>query len=200
MGKRSRVWRSSSIGAGSPLDKIFCRDPADAWEVKSAPAPPPPPPPDNPAVTDRPSPPPSTPPHGETDLEVVEALPPTPKKRIASPRAPIFSEARKKAPEGRPTSPVIFSVEASCQEPSTEDFVPKKPEKLFESCFFCKNVLRANKPIYMFGYMRAFCSPFCRAKQMKLEGVVLTTNTKASEVSPTYVDKKSGSTRSQLSS
>ncbi|KAG1334010.1 putative WAS/WASL-interacting protein family member 1 [Cocos nucifera] len=151
MGKRSRMLRSFSLGAGSPLDKIFCRDPANAWEVKSALAPPPSPPPANPAVIDRPSPPPSPPPHGETDLEVVDALPATPKTMIASPRAPIHSEARKEAPEGSPTSPVIFSVEASCQEPSAEDFVPKKPEELFESCFFCEKVLEANEPIYMFG-------------------------------------------------
>lgn len=140
--------RSSSFGATSPLDKIFCPDPADAWEERSAPIPPPPMPPANPAVTDCPPPP---PPHVDTDLEVVESLPLTPKTRIASLRAPIPSEAGKEAPEESLTSPVIFSVEASCREPSTEDFVPAKPGELFKSCFLCKKVIEAKEPVYMFG-------------------------------------------------
>ncbi|KAL5792885.1 hypothetical protein ACOSP7_001479 [Xanthoceras sorbifolium] len=41
-----------------------------------------------------------------------------------------------------------------------------------EKCYFCKKRMRQEDEAFMYGYLRAFCTPLCRDKQIVVDKVV----------------------------
>ncbi|CAL9245295.1 unnamed protein product [Arabidopsis halleri] len=74
------------------------------------------------------------------------------------PRAPSFSE---KHPDEY--------VGPSDWLPADKDTAQVQVNNFLELCRFCKKNLRHDEDVFMYGYLGAFCSKQCRAKQMALD-------------------------------
>ncbi|VYS61282.1 unnamed protein product [Arabidopsis thaliana] len=70
------------------------------------------------------------------------------------PRAPSFSEKHPKY------------VGSSDWLPAEKDKAQVQLTNFLELCRFCKKNLRHDEDVFMYGYLGAFCSKQCRAKQM----------------------------------
>ncbi|KAF7146658.1 hypothetical protein RHSIM_Rhsim04G0199800 [Rhododendron simsii] len=63
----------------------------------------------------------------------------------------------------------IFTVGSAAEKEKDEK---KEDERRWEcplSCFHCKKEIGENKDVFMYGYLRAFCSTKCREIQIELE-------------------------------
>ncbi|KAH7842799.1 hypothetical protein Vadar_009394 [Vaccinium darrowii] len=63
----------------------------------------------------------------------------------------------------------IFTVGSSVGREKDERKVDEWRWEFPFSCFLCKKKIQENKDLFMYGYLRAFCSPKCRGIQIDLE-------------------------------
>ncbi|XP_058212158.1 uncharacterized protein LOC131324270 [Rhododendron vialii] len=63
----------------------------------------------------------------------------------------------------------IFTVGSAAEKEKDEKKEDKRRWELPLSCFHCKKEIGENKDVFMYGYLRAFCSTKCREIQIELE-------------------------------
>ncbi|KAI8561285.1 hypothetical protein RHMOL_Rhmol04G0326800 [Rhododendron molle] len=63
----------------------------------------------------------------------------------------------------------IFTVGSAAEKEKDEKKVDERRWEFPLSCFHCKKEIGENKDVFMYGYLRAFCSTKCREIQIELE-------------------------------
>ncbi|KAL6968294.1 hypothetical protein U1Q18_034097 [Sarracenia purpurea var. burkii] len=76
------------------------------------------------------------------------------------------------------SSPTQESVDASGKEPIGQ---------FLDKCYYCKEKIRDNTEVFMYSYLRAFCTAECRDRQIVLDNVVekASGKSKGMQVGPT---------------
>ncbi|XP_059666285.1 uncharacterized protein LOC132311812 [Cornus florida] len=83
-------------------------------------------------------------------------------KTVVPPAVPVA------APETRPW---IFTIESPVREKETKkkDKVDEGYRMFLQACFRCKKKFKPHNDVFMYGYLRAFCSHECRDDQLDLD-------------------------------
>ncbi|KAK9083766.1 hypothetical protein Scep_030237 [Stephania cephalantha] len=111
-------------------------------------------------------------------LSPIEPLRPRWRKRAAETRLPANANTTKAARSAakpsnqKPLQPVVFTLGSPASETLTSeadcfvDSVNERTGAFFEACFLCKRRIGDQDDVFMYSYLRAFCSPECRDEQI----------------------------------